>query len=162
MSMSILVFRSLFVVQVVILVEMIEVVVQVEDRRDLDPPIRGLEARVAVVQIERQLEVVIVEELVRVAEELLLERIVRALEGGRRDRQLAVLEQRLRNAGNVQKGVLPIDWVVALQHVLMVRITLATQVVRIVVQWRMIQPIPVPLGQADAPQDAARVRHFQK
>ncbi len=68
-------------------------VIEVEHRRELQSPIDRLERRIAVEQIERQNEIVRREELVRIAEEIVLVRMERAFKRRRRRRHLPAFEQ---------------------------------------------------------------------
>src|SRR5262249_32180942 len=75
----------------------------------------------------------------------------RALEGRRRNRYLAKLEDRTARRGERQERVLAKDWIIAFEQVLVERIPPTSGHVRIVVQDRVAPAVAVPLRKADAP-----------
>ena len=92
------------------------------------------------------------EELVGVAEEFGLVRMAACFRTASSASAPAGLRTALMLVGrDVEERVLADDRVVALEHVLVIRIALAAQVVRIVVQRRMVLAVAVPLGEADPP-----------
>ena len=102
-------------------------------------------------QIERHQKIVGREELIRIAEEIVLAGMLCAFErrGGRGD--LAAFEVSQNFGADVQKRVLADNRVIALEHVLMVGIELAAEGVGIIVQRRMVEAVTIPLRHADSP-----------
>ena len=123
-------------------------VVRIENRRNPDLPVRWLERRVTVQQVNTEQEVLGIKELVRVSEESRLTGAV-VLTGRRGN--LAGLEHRIRAGGEVQERMLPEDGVIAFQYVLVVRINELALLVRIVGHGRMPFTVTVPFGKADPP-----------
>ena len=114
-------------------------VVDVEDPCNLQSPVERLEGRVAVKQFERQLQIVVEEELVRVAEEIFFARIGGRLERRGRRRHLPEFCDRHVRHRHVKKRVLTDDRIVALEHVLAIGVPARAARVRCVFLERIVR-----------------------
>lgn len=126
-------------------------VIDVENGLQVDSPVGRLEGRVAVRKVHAEPEELGVEELIPVADEVGLEGIRRALEAGRRRRDLPGFEQGFRGKRDVQERVLADDRVVALEHVLIVGVPPVAFDVRIVVDGRMAVVVAIPGRKTESP-----------
>ena len=126
-------------------------VVEVEDRCGSHPPDRLLVAGTAVEQVDREPEEVRAEELLGISEELLGERVQRALERGRSGRDLPKFLHQLGNTGDCQEGVLADQGVVTLQDVEVVRIPPTSQHSGVVVDRWVLFAVTVPGRHSQSP-----------
>ena len=126
-------------------------IIDVEGRRQLDAPVDGPKRAVAVEQVQRQEEILRVQDLVRIAKEVLVAGIGTALKrrGGRG--HLPRFDQGLGRGRHFQKDILADDRVVALEDILVVRVPPVSLDVRIVIDRRMLLIIAVPFWEADPP-----------
>src|SRR5207249_5521262 len=108
-------------------------------------------AGIAMREVHRQDEILVVEILVGVAEEVLLKLVLGALKRRRGRGDLPEFQRGYARRGDAQEGVLPDDRIVAFEDVLLVRIEDITDHIRIVVDERMSLVITVPGGEAEAP-----------
>src|SRR5262249_19654214 len=122
-------------------------VVDIEDRSYLQLPVHWFETSVSVKEIERGNEILLQTNFVTTAEEVWIVRIERALSARRR--QANERPNRVADPGQLEKDVLADDRVVALEHVLIVRIPPMTLRVRVFA--RRTPRIAIPRWQVDTP-----------
>ena len=102
-------------------------------------------------QVKRDREEIEREEAVGPAEEVARERAFRALERRGLGGDLPAFKVEVGDGCDIEKRMLANDRIIALEHVLVVRIEPASGAIRVVIGDRMALAIPVPGGVADAP-----------
>src|SRR5690349_18235611 len=127
----------------------VEIIRHAEGRRELDGPIARLERRVAVKQLEAELQRLCCRKLFRTPKKLRALRIDSA--HARRCRRTTLLNVRRTDSGEDHEQLVAFDRVIALEDVLIVRIPPATALERNVATARAAIAVPIVFGKLDAP-----------
>ncbi len=102
-------------------------------------------------QVEGEREIVQCEEAVGPTEKVARTRVLGTLKRGSRRRQLPPLEVEIGLRRDLQKRVLTIDRIIALEYVLIKRIEPAPGEIRVILKDRVPIAVAVPVGVADPP-----------